>query len=133
MSGFAKQIDDDLREETRLQDPVTEKPESAPAPTAATAAWPVGDCPNGGTTAWLVVLGAWCTSFCSFGWVNSMTFPSVMITATNTGHSFHRHRYFPRVLPVGLSTKLLFGENILDPVFAGVLHVCNGKQPFVIN
>lgn len=28
--------------------------------------------PDGGFSAWLVVLGAWCTSFCSFGWVNSM-------------------------------------------------------------
>lgn len=27
--------------------------------------------PNGGI-AWLVVLGAWCTSFCSFGWINSV-------------------------------------------------------------
>lgn len=31
----------------------------------------VSDAPDGGTTAWLVVLGAWCTSFCSFGWINS--------------------------------------------------------------
>ncbi|KAF4965700.1 hypothetical protein FSARC_6540 [Fusarium sarcochroum] len=28
--------------------------------------------PDGGLTAWLVVLGAWCTSFCSFGWINSV-------------------------------------------------------------
>lgn len=28
--------------------------------------------PDGGMTAWLVVLGAWCVSFCSFGWINSM-------------------------------------------------------------
>lgn len=27
---------------------------------------------DGGTVAWLVVLGAWCVSFCSFGWINSM-------------------------------------------------------------
>lgn len=32
---------------------------------------PGSDAPDGGTTAWLVVLGAWCTSFCSFGWLNS--------------------------------------------------------------
>lgn len=29
------------------------------------------EAPDGGTAAWLVVLGAWCTSFCSFGWLNS--------------------------------------------------------------
>ncbi|GAM43933.1 hypothetical protein TCE0_060f19151 [Talaromyces pinophilus] len=28
--------------------------------------------PDGGLAAWLVVLGAWCTSFCSFGWLNSI-------------------------------------------------------------
>lgn len=27
--------------------------------------------PDGGTTAWLVVLGAWCVLLCSFGWINS--------------------------------------------------------------
>ncbi|KAG5980143.1 hypothetical protein E4U43_006778, partial [Claviceps pusilla] len=28
------------------------------------------DFPDGGVDAWLVVLGAWCVSFCSFGWIN---------------------------------------------------------------
>ena len=27
--------------------------------------------PDGGLAAWIVVLGAWCTSFCSYGWLNS--------------------------------------------------------------
>lgn len=31
------------------------------------------DAPDGGAAAWLIVLGAWCTSFCSFGWLNSMS------------------------------------------------------------
>ena len=34
--------------------------------------------PDGGLTAWLVVVGAWCTSFCSFGWVNSECLSTVM-------------------------------------------------------
>lgn len=29
------------------------------------------DGPDGGITAWLVVLGAWCASFCCYGWINS--------------------------------------------------------------
>jgi len=37
------------------------------------------DAPDGGMVAWLVVLGAWCTSFCSFGWINNM-FPSIYIS-----------------------------------------------------
>lgn len=45
------------------------QPEAPSAP-----AWGSNDAPDGGLTAWLVVLGAWCTSFCSFGWINS-TFP----------------------------------------------------------
>ncbi|KAB8229637.1 MCT family MFS transporter [Aspergillus alliaceus] len=28
--------------------------------------------PDGGALAWSVVIGAWCTSFCSFGWLNSV-------------------------------------------------------------
>ncbi|KAF2105996.1 major facilitator superfamily domain-containing protein [Lophiotrema nucula] len=31
-----------------------------------------GDAPDGGAAAWLVVFGTWCTSFCSFGWLNSI-------------------------------------------------------------
>ncbi|KID82968.1 Major facilitator superfamily domain, general substrate transporter [Metarhizium guizhouense ARSEF 977] len=30
------------------------------------------DFPDGGLEAWLVVLGAWCVSFCSYGWINSV-------------------------------------------------------------
>ena len=34
---------------------------------------PGNDAPDGGALAWFVVLGAWCASFCTFGWLNSMT------------------------------------------------------------
>jgi len=27
--------------------------------------------PDGGLRAWLVVLGAWCSMFCTYGWINS--------------------------------------------------------------
>ncbi|KAE8140530.1 major facilitator superfamily domain-containing protein [Aspergillus pseudotamarii] len=30
------------------------------------------DTPDGGLTAWFMVLGAWCVLFCSFGWINSI-------------------------------------------------------------
>lgn len=46
--------------------------EKGPAAAAPQAAAPFGnDAPDGGTTAWLCVLGAWCCAFCSFGWINS--------------------------------------------------------------
>lgn len=28
--------------------------------------------PDGGTRAWLMILGTWCCSFCSYGWINSV-------------------------------------------------------------
>jgi hypothetical protein len=40
------------------------------------------DAPDGGMVAWLVVLGAWCTSLCSFGWINSMSW-SILDIFTN--------------------------------------------------
>ncbi|KAL4960375.1 MCT family MFS transporter [Aspergillus stella-maris] len=55
-----------------------EKPEPADLQHDAEKAAPVDldlaqtKVPDGGTVAWLVVLGCWCTSFCSFGWLNSV-------------------------------------------------------------
>jgi hypothetical protein len=31
--------------------------------------------PDGGLEAWTVILGAWCCSFCCFGWMNSKCLP----------------------------------------------------------
>ncbi|CAK7211652.1 hypothetical protein SCUCBS95973_001187 [Sporothrix curviconia] len=39
---------------------------------AQTVSFSFADVPDGGYRAWLVVFGAWCTSFCSFGWINSV-------------------------------------------------------------
>lgn len=50
-------------------EPSTSDPEKASPPKAA---WGK-PAPDGGLTAWLVILGAWCTSFCSFGWINGMS------------------------------------------------------------
>ncbi|KAL3422000.1 major facilitator superfamily transporter [Phlyctema vagabunda] len=33
---------------------------------------PVNVAPDGGLEAWMVVAGAWCASFCTFGWINSV-------------------------------------------------------------
>ncbi|KXH26798.1 major facilitator superfamily transporter [Colletotrichum salicis] len=50
----------------------TDPEKGGPPADSAKPSWPGSDAPDGGVTAWLVVLGAWCTSFCSFGWVNSV-------------------------------------------------------------
>jgi hypothetical protein len=31
----------------------------------------IGDAPDGGIDAWLVIIGGWCCSFVSYGWINS--------------------------------------------------------------
>lgn len=61
---------------TDLADRDLEK--SAPQPQAASdeiapSPEPVAfgsDAPDGGFRAWLVVFGAWCSSFCTWGWIN---------------------------------------------------------------
>jgi hypothetical protein len=39
------------------------------------------DNPDGGREAWLVVLGAFCCMFCSFGWINCECFPLLSTTS----------------------------------------------------
>jgi len=48
-----------------------EKVEGSGETAAGPPAW-IKDAPDGGMDAWLVVFGAWCCSFVSFGWINSM-------------------------------------------------------------
>ena len=62
--------------------------------------------PDGGAAAWLVVLGAWCCSFCSPGWVNSTCLSSPLHTET-CSPVFPRHRQLSAVLRSGTATQLL--------------------------
>lgn len=39
--------------------------------------------PDGGLEAWMVVAGAWGSSFCSWGWINSLFFSLKAKTETN--------------------------------------------------
>lgn len=61
--------------------------------------------PDGGTRAWLVVLGAWCVSFCSYGWINSMCFSQSPPKMT-AGTSFLSHSA-PRSRPASLAREAL--------------------------
>jgi hypothetical protein len=49
------------------------QPEQPDAPQALPSGPPGREAPDGGFEAWLVAAGVWCTSFCSFGWLNSET------------------------------------------------------------
>lgn len=62
-----KQIASTTDSEDALDSPAGEKTDATPQSRV-----PAGsDAPDGGAAAWLCVLGAWCTAFCSFGWINS--------------------------------------------------------------
>lgn len=62
-------------------DSISEK-DAEKSPTFASASKPItsSDIPDGEIEAWMLVAGAWCTSFCSFGWVNSL-FPYASSTS----------------------------------------------------
>ncbi|KAJ5987253.1 monocarboxylate transporter [Penicillium sp. IBT 35674x] len=58
---------------------IEKKPIDAEAPKQF---WGHDAAPDGGAKAWLVVLGAWCALFCTFGWINSVgTFQSYYETS----------------------------------------------------
>jgi hypothetical protein len=58
----------------------------------------VSEAPDGGLVAWLVVLGAWCTSFCSFGWINSMLPMNTSATSISNNRTVLRHWRIPGIL-----------------------------------
>lgn len=58
---------------SRLESTPVAKEEHSNLPKQPEPTGSAHNAPDGGRTAWLVILGNWCTSFCSFGWVNSMS------------------------------------------------------------
>lgn len=83
--GKAVQPESDLGDETG-RDPGDEArgPTSGDKPGDLTMSEDPGP-PDGGAAAWLVVLGAWCCSFSSPGWINSTYF--------NFPQWLHKFRY----------------------------------------
>ena len=62
-----KDGDASLQSDSQPKDTIKAGP---PAPSGQ-AGWGK-NAPDGGLEAWLVIVGNWCASFCSFGWINSM-------------------------------------------------------------
>lgn len=60
------------RDPEKATPPSTTPPAAAAAASSPPAASPADGPPDGGTKAWLCVLGGWCTAFSSFGWLNSI-------------------------------------------------------------
>lgn len=57
---------DEKQDDSDVEQGVPEKPQGGPPP----GAFDPRQNPDGGTKAWLCVLGGFCTLFCSFGWIN---------------------------------------------------------------
>jgi hypothetical protein len=82
--------------------------------------WDPSQFPDGGLKAWLVVAGAFCCIFCSFGWINCgistvLSFKRALILTL-----CNRHWNIPRLLP-DASTKTIFSKyNLLDSLSRGV-------------
>lgn len=84
---------------------------------------PGDDTPDGGLLAWLVVLGAWCTSFCSFGWLNSTTASDC--TAKYIADN-NRCWSLPGVLPKRIAQRLLAKHHLVDSIAANLFHDGHG-------
>lgn len=80
--------------------------------------------PDGGTAAWLVVLGAWCCSFCSPGWINSMgTFQEYYQVGPLHDYSSSTIAWIP-----SLQLFFLFG---LGPIVGRIFDIY-GPRPLII-
>ncbi|KAK8147645.1 hypothetical protein G3M48_001258 [Beauveria asiatica] len=79
--------------------------------------------PDGGSVAWLVVLGAWCTSFCSFGWINSI----------GAFQEFYQHELLPSYPPSAIAwipSLQIFFMNVMGPI-VGMLYDKYGPRQLI--
>lgn len=103
MSSISSRTDSEkLRVNGEQKQPPLDDKETHP-----NSAGPPTDAPDGGLAAWLVVFGAWCTSFCSFGWVNSKSFPQIFHMICLANWDCYRCRCLSRVLPIRLPANIL--------------------------
>lgn len=99
--------------------------------------------PDGGLQAWLVVLGAWCASFCSYGWINSTFLPAFRLrqneeklTVTGVGifQQYYEegplHNYSPSQIS-WIPALQIFFMSFMGP-FIGVLFDRYGPEKLLI-
>lgn len=64
------ELRDDVTSDTEKNGETSAEETAPPAPAAASSGFDPADFPDGGLRAWLVVLGGFCSLFCTFGLVN---------------------------------------------------------------
>ena len=87
--------------------------------------------PDGGTTAWLVVLGAWCTAFCSFGWLNSTFSIATVIGFVQVFLRYYRYRRVPTILPKDTASSSLSKYHLMDSISANIFHFGHGMSTYM--
>ncbi len=76
--------------------------------------------PDGGLQAWLVVLGAFCCLFCSFGWINCKKKSarwSFKVDSDTDREPYRRYRSVSKLLPNESAAGVLAKRHCLDLVF----------------
>jgi hypothetical protein len=74
---------------------------------AAVNPWDASEFPDGGLEAWLVLTGAFCCLFCSFGWINCSFCLTRLLECLLTLLIVRRYGDLPRVLSKELSPSVL--------------------------
>ena len=119
-----------LPDTSDLPDSDLEKANSSEDPKPAFAGFDPSSFPDGGLQAWLVVSGAFCCLFCSFGWVNCKPTSRPLDFSNILRLWLFRYRCFPSLLS-DPSTEQLFSQyRLMDPIPDRLLHVCRGMSVF---
>ena len=90
--------------------------------------------PDGGWEAWLVVSGAFCCLFCSFGWINCKWINnrfSISCRLKRTPVVAPRYRSLPSILPDPSATELLSEHRLVDCIARSIFNVCRSRFSLV--
>lgn len=80
--------------------------------------------PEGGREAWIVVVGAFCGLFVSFGWINCKSSSKVAAVWVKLTRRHHRYWCLPGVLRIASAQAIYFSRSSLDSEFGGFYDVC---------
>jgi len=91
----------------------TEAPPNLATGPAAVNPWDPSQFPDGGLKAWLVVAGAFCCFFCSFGWINCKEI-SLRVKVLDAVLILNRPWCFPGLLSRDFSKRLYCERYLMD-------------------
>ncbi|KAL6414544.1 putative monocarboxylate transporter [Ilyonectria robusta] len=90
----------------------------------------IDEIPDGGATAWLVVFGTWCTSFCSFGWINSTFTMHNRLDSISANLLHHGHGVYS-IPSLSIIIRILTSDLLQGPV-VGRLYDLYGPRRLIL-